>query len=114
MNDRLQQAQKSLEFWQEKLKMTDWDLRADLTDFERTDYIQTGDFKIEGERKAIILISKTPTDKNIHDVVLHEFIHVLLWDFDNFCEQNISPDKKDHYLELLEKTVEIITKKIAL
>lgn len=59
-NDRLEEAEKSLKFWREELNLSDWDLNIELTDFKRTDYIQTGDFKIEDEKKAIILISKIP------------------------------------------------------
>ena len=112
--DRLQEAKNSLNFWQEKLSLQDWSLSVELTQFNRTDYIQTGDFKVVEDKKAIIYISEKPTDKDLHKVVLHELIHVLLWKMDSYCEQNIGPKNRDQYMELLETTVEDLTNKIYL
>lgn len=110
MTGRLDEAGEALKFWQQKLNLQDWDLRVELTEFKRTDYIQTGDFKVEAEKKAVILISKNPTDKDIKQVVLHEIIHVLLWDFDHYCESKIAPSHRAEYLNLLESTVATLTK----
>ena len=110
-NNRLEEAEKSLSFWLEELNLHDWHLSIELADFKRIDYIQTGDFKIEDEKKAIILISKTPTDKEIHKVVLHEIIHILLWKLDTYCEEKIGAKNKKEYLSLLEDTVDILTKR---
>lgn len=113
-NERLRQAEESLRHWQERLHLDDWDLRVELTDFKRTGYIQTGDFKVEDSNKVVILISKTPTDKDVDKVVLHEIIHVLLWKVDSFCEQRIGAANRDHYLELLEETVSDLQNRIYL
>lgn len=111
-NDRQKEAQESLKFWQEKLNLSDWDLSVELTDFARTDYVQTGHFKVESEKKAVVLISRTPTDKDIHKVVLHEIIHILLWKLDSFCEEKVGPENKDKYLGLLEETVDLLARRL--
>ena len=110
-NSILKEAEESLKFWQDELKLSDWDLSIELTDFNRTDYIQTGDFRVEKGNKAVILISKTPTDKEIHQVVLHEIIHILLWELDSYCEQKIGIENKKEYLTLLEATVDTLVKR---
>lgn len=111
-NIRLEEAQNSLKFWQEKLHMDDWNLEVELTDFNRADYIQTGDFRVESEKTAKILISRTETDKDIHKVVLHELIHVLFWNIDSFCEDKIGESNRDEYLGLLEETVGDLTDRL--
>ncbi len=113
MNDsRIYQAQEALKHWQQKLNMHDWALSVELVEFNRTDYIQTGDFRVESNKKAIILISKTPTDKDISKVVLHELIHVLLWKMDSWCEDKVGAKNRDEYLGLLEDTVGDLTERI--
>ena len=113
-NNRLKEAQNSLEFWQNKLNMGDWSLSVKLVDFDRADYIQTGDFKVGPEREAVILISKTPTDKDIYGVILHELVHVLLWKMDDFSERYIGPKHRNRYMELLEETVDDLANRIGM
>lgn len=107
-NDRLRESQEALQYWKEKLNLIDWDLSIELIDFNRSDYIQTGDFKMKSSKKAVVLISRTPTEKDIHKVVLHEIVHILLWKFDSYCEKKISPENRKEYLNLLEETVDVL------
>jgi hypothetical protein len=57
------------------------------------------------------LITKDETGKD-SAVILHELIHLMLWDFDHFIEEKVPNDKKDEYFNLLEKTVADITEAI--
>lgn len=111
--DRKEEAEKNLKYWQSKLNLFDWNLAIKMKKFTRTDYVQTGDFKVVGDKRAIIYISEKPTDKDIRKVVLHELIHVLLWKLDNYCENQISAENKSEYLGLLEETVDTLTKRFA-
>lgn len=113
-NDRLKEAENSLKFWQGKLNMGNWSMSIKLVDFNRTDYIQTGDFKVKSDKNAVILISKSPTDKDIDKVVLHELIHILLWKMDSYCEQKIGLKNHKEYFELLETTVDDLANRIYL
>lgn len=109
--DRLDLAQKHLSYWREKLGLAGWKLSVKLSDFNRTDYEQTGDIEVDLENKsAILLISKKDTGKDLNEVVLHELMHLMLWELDQFAEQN-AQDKK-RYFTLLEKTVGDVTKSI--
>lgn len=103
--------QKYLKHWQSKLNLDDWDLSIKLTDFNRTDFIQTGDVKVDTKnKKAVVLIANDETGKDVNKVILHELVHLLLWDLDHYAEKHV-PDKKE-YLTLLEKTVGDITERI--
>lgn len=109
--DRLSEAEKFLKFYQKKLNLTDWKLFVKLTVFNRTDYEQTGDIEVDlNNKSAVLLISEKDTGKNLNETVLHELVHLLLWELDQFAEENVQ-DKKQ-YLSLLEKTVDQITKSI--
>ena len=102
---------KYLNHWQEELNLSDWDLSIRLTDFTRTDYEQTGDIEVDLEnKKAVVLIANKETGKAVNRVILHELVHLLLWDLDHYAENQVAD--KTEYLTLLEKTVEDITERI--
>lgn len=100
--------EKYLEQWQKILNLNDWDLKVELTDFNRTDYEQTGDIRVDLEnKKATVLIANKETGKDIDEVVLHELVHLLLWDLDHYLESS-APNKSAH-LKTLEQTVSSLT-----
>lgn len=95
--------------WQKVLNLNDWDLKIELTDFNRTDYEQTGDIRVDLQnKKATVLIANKETGKDIDEVILHELVHLLLWDLDHGLESIATNNIK--YLEALEQTVEKLTK----
>ncbi|MFA5050590.1 MAG: hypothetical protein WC499_00525 [Patescibacteria group bacterium] len=103
--DRLEKINQYLKYWQRVFELSQWKLKVKLVDFKRTDFVQSGDIKINLKNKsAIILITKEKTGKD-NTIILHELIHLLLWKYDTFCEKEINNKKKNHYFDLLEKTV---------
>lgn len=95
--------------WQKVLGLKDWMLKVEFVDFERTDYKQSGDVKVDlKNKKATILFSNNP-QKDDEYIVVHELVHLLLWEYDHFNENLIPKNKKDRYSELLEKTVDNLT-----
>jgi hypothetical protein len=101
-----------LKKWQRKLLLDKWKLSLKLVDFERKDYKQSGDIKVDLENKsAVVLLTKNPF-LNEEEVLVHELAHLILWDLDIFCEKIIleknKPLKGQHgkYIDKLEKTVE--------
>ena len=57
---------------------------------------------------AIVLISEEETGRDDY-IILHELVHLVLWEMDIFTEKNIIEKRKNHYFELLEKTCKDIT-----
>lgn len=114
---------KILEKWQKKLGMDDWKMDIKIVNFKRNDYRQSGDFKANRKKKqASILLTVDPFPRNQPTIarqeeqtILHELIHIFLWEFDAFAEKiilkNCEEYKGDHikYLEKLEKTVDGLT-----
>ena len=75
-----------------------------FTDFQRTDYQQSGDIKVDPKsKKAIILISNNPK-YGYEQIIIHELVHLLFWEYDHFCESLIPTNQKDQYFDLLEET----------
>ncbi len=102
--------------WQEKLELSYWDISIKLVKFLRTDYQQSGDFEIDAEnKKAWILLTNDPF-RDEEAVLVHELIHIFLWNFDSSVEdiilKNSKKFKDDHlvYMEKLEETVDFLTK----
>jgi hypothetical protein len=105
------QLNKLLKKWQKIFLMNDWRLDIEIVDFKRKDYRQSGDFRI-GKRKkqATILLTREPF-RDEEMVLVHELIHVLLWNMDGFCEKLALKHSKRHegdhavYMDKLEDTV---------
>ena len=104
-----------LKKWQKNLLLDKWRLSLEIVDFRRKDYKQRGDIKVDLKNKsAIVLLTKNPF-LNEEEVLVHELMHLVLWDFDIFCEKIIleknKPLKGQHgkYMDKLEKTVEHLT-----
>jgi len=104
-----------LKKWRAELLLNNWDLSIKIVDFKRKDYRQSGDIKVNlKKKKAVVLLTKDPF-LDEEEVMVHELMHLILWDFDNFCEkiilQNSKPFKGKHgkYMDKLEQTVEQLT-----
>jgi hypothetical protein len=102
--------------WQSRLLLNKWDLSLKIVEFRRKDgFKQSGDIKVDPKKKkAVILLTSEPF-KDEEEVVVHELIHLLLWDYDTFSERvilkNCQEFKGDHekYMDKLEATVKNIT-----
>ncbi len=115
--------EKFLKKWQKNLMLNDWNIDIKIVDFQRKDYRQSGDFKASlKSKKASILLSIDPFTKNQptlekqeEQTILHELIHIFLWEFDSSNEKTILKNCKkftgDHdlYLKKLEKVVDKLT-----
>ena len=110
--------EKLLEFWHKKLDMVDWKFDLVIVDFKKDNgYRQSGHFIADSKKKtAKILMTWDPWRGDEEYTLLHEMIHVLLYDFDKFSENKIFKSSKsgnsktlDLYLEKLEETVHHLT-----
>ncbi len=96
--------------WQKSLGLEDWNIDFKFVDFDRTDYRQSGDVEVDiKSKKATILISNNPKFEE-EQIIVHELVHLLLWEYDHYCENLIPDNKKDHYFDLLEDTDAKFTK----
>ena len=106
--------------WQDILRVRDWDIKVELMDSK---WRKSGDIKIDAEdKKAIMLISENPKSDNLEELVVHELLHLKLWDMDQMIEMLINlvygESEKDpkrefayaQFMKLLESTVEDLTK----
>ena len=112
----LSELKNILNQWQSRLLLNNWALGLKIVDFKRTDFRQSGDIKVDGKRKkATILLTCRPF-RDEEKVILHELVHLLLWDFDHFCEKlalkHSQPRQGDHdkYFGQLEKQVSQLAK----
>ena len=87
----------------------------EFVDFTRKDYRQSGDIKVNPKKKtAILFLTKDPF-LDEEEVIVHELMHLLLWDLDIFCEKSVLEKSKllkgkhGRYMDKLEKTVEHLT-----
>ena len=106
---------KILKKWTEFLGLNEWNIKLKITDFKRKDFRQSGDIKVDlKNKKAVLLMTKSPF-KNEENVIIHELIHLFLWEHDIFAEKvilkNCEKFKGDHlkYMNNLEETVKKIT-----
>lgn len=112
---------KYLEKWQQNLRLQDWDIRLQTVDRE---WRKTGDVKVDrDDKKAILLINCcNPTSENPEEIIIHELLHIKLWDMDQmlegFLQSLFGEDSEDprfsfamqQFMILLESTVEDLTK----
>lgn len=112
---QIEELNNLLRKWQKILLLNKWKLSIEIVDFKRKDYRQSGDIKVDLKRKkAIILMTSSPF-LDEEEVLMHELMHLILWDFDIFCEklalENSKPLQGTHgkYMNKLEKTIEHLT-----
>lgn len=106
-----------LNVWQKRLMLTDWDMSIKIVEFKRKDYKQSGDIKVfPQKKKAIVLLTNKPF-RDEESVLVHELVHLILWDYDIFCEKLALTSSKvklkgkhGKYMEKLEDTVDHVTK----
>lgn len=109
---------KRLKLWEKKLDMKDWKFDLKIVDFQKDNgYRQSGHFIADLKKKtATILMTWDPWRGDEEYTLVHEMIHVLLYDFDKFSEKKIrslSNDNKkiiDKYFEKLEQTAHQLTR----
>ena len=117
----MKQAEDYLEKWQGILRLKDWDIKL----YEvKQEWRKTGDIKIDlTDRKAILMLNNyNPKSTNLEEVIIHELLHLRLWNMDQMIEELIGKvfgedvnDSKyqfayDKFMEVLETTVENLTK----
>lgn len=108
-NIRKLNIDKSLKYWQRRLCLTDWQIDFKFKKFTRTDFIQSGDIDVDTKtKKATVLISDSDTGHDSY-TVLHELVHLVLWDVDHYAESKIAETDKGNYFDLLENTVKKLT-----
>jgi len=110
--DRLRKIMKK---WQSSLLLNEWTLSLKIVEFRRKDFRQSGDIKVNPKnKKAVILLTSEPF-KDEEEVIVHELVHLLFWDYDVFSERvilkNCQKFKGDHikYMNKLETNVKNIT-----
>ena len=102
-----------LKKWQEKFKMGDWNLSLKIVEFHRKNgYRQSGDFIADPIKKtATILMTWDPWRGDEEYTLVHELLHVLVYDYDHYSEnlilKNCKEDSPEHeeYMNKLEKFV---------
>ena len=111
-NIRKLNIEKNLRYWQRRLCLTNWQINFEFKKFTRTDFVQSGDIEVNtNAKKATVLISDSDTGHDSY-TILHELIHLILWDMDHYAEANIPENKVDEYFELLEQSVKKLTDSI--
>ncbi|WP_425448915.1 hypothetical protein [Dethiothermospora halolimnae] len=117
----VKEAEKYLRKWQEILRFQDWDIKLHIVD---TQWRKTGDIKIDRDnRNAILMLNgHNPKRLNIEGVVIHELMHLRLWDMDQMIEELIitvfGQDESNpgynfaygKFMETLERTTEEISR----
>ncbi len=111
----LQELNTLLKKWQKNLLLDGWKLSLEIVDFKRKDFRQSGDIKVYPRKKsAIILLTDNPY-LDEEETIVHELMHLILWDFDIFCEKIVLKNSErlrgEHgrYMDKLEDTVEKLT-----
>lgn len=106
-----------LKLWQKRLLLNDWNLSIKIVEFKRKDYRQSGDIKVFPKKmKAVVLLTNNPF-RDEDRVLVHELVHLVLWDYDVFCEKLALDNykkklegKHGKYMDKLESTVDHLTK----
>ena len=106
---RIDKLNQNLRYWQVLLNLQSWKLDIKLVEFDRPDWPQSGDIEVDlNNKKATILLSKAETGKD-SAIILHELVHLIFWEYDRFCAENIPENKKKEYFDHLEKTIAVLS-----
>lgn len=78
-----------LKKWRTILRLQDWDITFYPVEFE---WRKTGDIKIDMEDRIAILLINTynPKQTNLEQLIIHELIHLKLWEMDQLIEELIN------------------------
>ena len=104
-----------MDFWQKKIGLGDWKISLEIVDFLRKDFRQSGDFRADPQKKEATLMMTWDPYRNEEETVVHELVHILLWDMDSFSEKIIlrsceyGEGEHDEYLGRLEDVVGKLT-----
>ena len=112
---QLNELNSLLKKWIKKFQLDSWEINIEIIDFKRKDFKQSGDIKIDlKNKKARLLMTNSPF-RNEESTIVHELVHLLLWEYDTFSEKLILKKcekfKGDHsqYMKKLEETVAKLT-----
>lgn len=106
----MKQIKSIIDKYQKRLDLNDWMIDFKFVQFNRADgFPQKGDIKVTLKNKRATILLREE-NKNIEQTIVHELVHLFLWDLDIYAEKNIPKNKKDPYFEKLEYTVSKITK----
>ncbi len=114
----LDDLEKLMREWQKKLLMDNWKLDLKIVDFKRkNNYRQSGDFIADPDKKnASILMTWDPWRGDEEYTLVHEMLHVLVYDYDKYSEGLILGHYKkfegehDVYMDKLENLVHHLTR----
>ncbi len=112
---QLKELNKILAKWKKVFQVDNWRIKIEITDFKRKGFRQSGDIKIDLKNKKARLLMTNKPFRNEESTIIHELIHLLLWEYDSFSEKiilkNCKKFKADHikYMEKLEETVAKLT-----
>lgn len=102
--------------WQAKLLLNGWNLTLKSVEFHRKDgFRQSGDIKVKPKKSEAVLLLTNKPFKDEEEVIVHELLHLLFWDYDTFAEsvilKNCQKFRGDHlkYMDKLEETVKNLT-----
>jgi len=106
--------------WSGILRLQDWDIRHTVV---QQDWRKRGDIKIDtSNRMAVLMVHHEVDDSFIEELVVHELLHLKLYDMDQMIEELINlvygTDEEDprrefawsRFMEALESTTEDLTK----
>lgn len=116
----MQEVKRHLDRWQDVLRLRDWDIQVEIVE---TPWRKSADIKIDlDDRKAVMLINRSPRSENLEELVVHELLHIKLYGMDQMLVQLLDAvfgcDENDvkrefaitQFMLLLEPTVEDLTK----
>ena len=120
MNTNPNDVMDLLQKWKKILRIQDWDIKYQPVEKE---WRKTGDIKIDiDDRTAILLINTcNPKQTNLEQVIIHELLHLKLWEMDQLTENliNVVFDSEDdpkrrlvysQFMGILEYTVNDLAK----
>ena len=79
------EMERYLKKWQEILRLKDWDIIIHPAEKE---WRKTGDIKIDrDDHNAVLMINVfNPKQTNLEGLIIHELLHLKLWDMDQMIE----------------------------